>query len=81
MKLLHIITNAVDVNTGTISDTAKHRIGKVVHVGELSLRNPAMFYFNDGMTITSPVTGWERNVDGKITLKTSNTIYELSEEN
>jgi hypothetical protein len=77
MRLLHKIVKVLDRLTLKPSESASHRLGREVHVGELSLHNPAIFYSSAGMTITSLVNGWTETIEGKLEIVTENTIYFL----
>jgi hypothetical protein len=77
MRLLHRIVEIQDKKTGLPSEKSMHRVGRKVHVGELSLRNSVMMYHSDGITVTSPVEEWTEDIRGSLEIVTSNNIYFL----
>jgi hypothetical protein len=78
IRLVYQIVEALDSKTLLRSESAKHRIGRIVHVSELSLFNPAIMYYSAGTTVTSEVLSWtERIDDGSLDIETTNTIYKL----
>lgn len=78
MRLLHKIINTLEKNSQKVKDDARHRIGREIYVAEpLAVRQRATFYYDSGATITSIVESIKSTVDGKLTIITENTIYEL----
>ena len=75
--MLHEVVEVIDRKTGHTSESEKHRIGREVHVGELSLQNQACFYFNEGASLTSLVEAWEKDVFNNLEIITVNAIYKL----
>jgi hypothetical protein len=75
--LLHKIIKVLDKKTHLPSVTGGHRVGREVYVGDLSVNNPATFYYNAGVIITSLVKSWSKSIDGGLTVTTENTIYLL----
>lgn len=75
--MLHKIIAVIDRKTGLTSESGKRRIGREVHVGELSLLHPAMLYHSKGVTVTSPVDSYSNSINGDIEIFTENTIYKL----